>query len=1512
MNNKFLSFRFAIKLTLPLSKQQTFLQRNVLYHYFTLCTFKRMLSPTASKHQSDFPYVPKPEHIDAINEYCEVDFELLQGSPSPKKNGKKGKKRHRHHHSHTKNHTVFTVVGESGSGKTSLLKYWSDQRKIKARAMASGQPGSPGSNTQQEFIFYYGVNSSRDAQLSNMLGKLEAALKFHFQLRELLVRKSSAHRRWDLVRYLESSAKKSRTPIVIVIDGLSRLKMESGVEADPMLWLPRDLPNKVRFIVSLTEYEVPPVEESDQQDKTRNSSQDTLLVKTIQQTQQQQTQQQQQKTASFIELERRKTPCLRLGVLSLETRRQILSTYAKYHRNAFDLTDDKVMQILASQGSGHPLYLRVLLNSLRTAARLSCIPAIAVGVLLDSVMESEMHGWSHDAWTETVVEELEEVDTIASRSPRSRGSLTWEERQQTMSRGALSTADKEVAGLVGSGQRDHQMKSVRQKSKPVSISSPSSFVSVGGATREVAGGATGGLPSSVEMVISLALRRCEEDVEMEMDGSDTGLLGSVLSLLYVSHHGLTENELLGCVALAAQEEKNNKYSKKGKGQQSVPPPPQKGSEKFDEWHENFQNQFEQHRETLRLILDDICMVVRAVDSSVAGVTDSDMVNQSDVRVIMEHESVRRVVWRQYLGSSYAEKNRNHEMLAKYFEKIVPVCPRRIEELPWHYEQLQHYGMLRDTVTNIDMFRLWWGDSRMEFYRSELIRVWSVLCMPPVGLDLVEEIRNIFEAQIMARHMRDDAISTLMLQVAELTIAFQRSGWESGAGLDCPIQRHPSIPLADLVQNGVPVLLPDPEGEENGEVSQFIELIKTARHSLEDGPMPTINSETVGFIGEHYYYSRWMWAQFPLILLGFSDMYSQRVAAMAAAKSMSVGAAKESPARRDPIILRLKQLAHKLENPDLHLAEEKGKSKKKKTNIDKNTTNKNTNKKKKINENKEQEIFMTNTTCDNDSKDGDVKNDDAKSSDAGDLKKNLAFSLESDDTPTRSVQEVDEPASSQKKKEKQKQSSPMLAAKSKPHPNSPFLLDVHAGDRHEHRLESMTGSIMKQRRVLNAMVIKMRSKKKVMKKIREELTVLDSLSKGEEVSLGSAMELVSELDATAARIAEVDTLSNFYRLILQTCKAYSADQPEWLAVLDEEIELGRRNQNTTKELIAAVIEQRRDILSLLSEARTTQYHRRGVLSQMLDRLEFQHAKELENVQNEKQWKQRQAMLLREDIVQENRLKMQHAEDERKAIQAQNEQRRHARDSKLAIWRDRVQRLKDSTGVSSIDEMLVLVASRSQLNTKQNLTHLVNEEETKIATLTLQKEQLRNDMMKLRFSYNHSNQIGSKSYSGDAKKSPKGKNGITPSFQKQEFHAIAEKEVAVQRAKAQVEQVRRELDRVNKVVMNVKVGLEHITRMCGVNYSDAEKAREEESKQPKMYFEVTEDISARDRASSTIDLLVKVEANLVGKIADIQRLAPRTPKSRNRKRRKGSRRSNSREGRGVRRSQSRDGRVGSPLR
>ena len=1409
----------------------------------------------------DFPYVPKHEDIQAIDEFVEVDFELLQttGSPSPKRNGKKAR-HHKRKHGKRKNHCVFSVVGESGSGKTSLLRYWSDRRRQKSRLNSlrpSGsehrEPGSPGGSTQQkEFIFFYGVNSSMDAQLSNMLGKLEAALKFHFQLRELFVRKSSAHRRWDLVRYLESSAKKSRTPIIIVIDGLSRLKMENGVEADPMLWLPRDLPDKVRFVVSLTEYQVPPVEENEKNGTTRlrslgNKNAPSKVL--------------QQKTASFVELERRKAPRLYLGVLSLATRRKILSTYAKFHRGSFDLSNDKVMQILACQGSGHPLYLRVLLNSLRTAARLSCIPAVAVGTLLDSVMEGELHGWVLDNQKTNGLDGQNVVSVLDApeddgHNHRTNEALTWEERQVMMSKGASSSssflgADQEVADLLLATQKSN----ISQM--------PTTSTS-------------GSLTSSVEMAISLALQRCEEDVEMELDGSDKGLLGRVLSLLYVSHHGLTENELLGCVALAAQERAASRQSETSQsGDSSAVKRQRHGeSENVGRWNENVQNQFEQHRETLRLILDDICMVVRSVDSSVSAVV-ADTTDPSEVRVIMEHESVRRVVWTQYLGSSYAERDRNHEMLAMYFDKIVPVCPRRIEELPWHYEKLQQYGKVRDVITDVDMFRLWWGDSRMESYRPELIRVWSVLSMPPVGLDLVEEIRTAFEAQIMARHMRDDVASALLLQVAELTIAFQRGGWEGSSGLDCPMQRHPAIPLADLVQNGVPVLQPDLEGEETGEERQFVELLKDARHSMEEGnAAPAVNHETVEFIGEHYYYSRWMWAQFPFILLGFSDMYAARVSFMAAAGKSSLASTdkhkeRASPTKRDPIILAIQRLAQRLENPEAQ-QEPEDKKKKRMAQQSKNVVDQH---------GTEQPMA-----------EGDT-------GDAGEPK--MSVSTPSKKTKGRRRARAANKMSSTTPK-KSSSESPALAPKSRHHPNSPFILDVHAGDRHAARLKTMTESIMKQRRIMNAMLIAARGKEKKLAVIRDELAVLNGLSKGEEISLGSAMKLVSELEAAAVRTEDIDTLSNFYRMVLRMCKAYSANQPEWLAILDDDIERGRRKEVITKELISAVIEQRRDILSLLSEARSTQFHRRGVLSQMLERIEFQHARELENVQNERQWKQRQAMMLRDDIVQENRLKKQREEDQRRAAEMQNKQRQQARNNKLAVWRSRLQRLKDATGVSSIDEMLVLVSSKSQLTTEQNLRSLVDDEETKIATLTQQREQLRNEMMKLRFS---ANKMTSRSLVETG--SLEGGSTIAPNFQKKELHAIAEQEVAVQRSKAHVQQVRRELARVSKVVMDVKVGLEHITRMCGVNYGDAEKAREADSKPATLYFEISRDISEKDRAAATVELLAKVEAELVGKIADLQKLAPRTP---NRKRRR--RQSKSRDGR--RQSKSRDGRVGSPLR
>ena len=115
----------------------------------------------------------------------------------------------------------------------------------------------------------------------------------------------------------------------------------------------------------------------------------------------------------------------------------ILGSYARFHAACFHLSQEQIRTIMNNEGSSHPLYLHILLNSLRTIASLACLPDIAVNHVLSKV------------------------------------------------------------------QNIHH----------------------------------------VEGLLSLVLELCEKDVEMNVDGTDKGLLPRVLSLLYVSHKGLSEDEL---------------------------------------------------------------------------------------------------------------------------------------------------------------------------------------------------------------------------------------------------------------------------------------------------------------------------------------------------------------------------------------------------------------------------------------------------------------------------------------------------------------------------------------------------------------------------------------------------------------------------------------------------------------------------------------------------------------------------------------------------------------------------------------------------------------------------------------------------------------------------------------------------------------------------------------------------------------------------------------------------------
>ena len=1440
----------------------------------------------------DFPYIPNKEHVDALNDFCELDHTLLQQSDSIQRSPrspKSGNARSKGKNNASKKKTleenairimsgsyhakgnaspvlsrkmtrVFAIIGKSGSGKTSLLQYWSDERKInaKSRSLLSKSPTQshrndeclilPGKNATNtppqvnrgvanEFVFTYFVRSSQDELLSNMLLQLESALKSHFQLRQLELRKTPSQLRWDLPRFLDAANKKSRAAIIIVIDGLSRLRMHNGQEADPMLWMPRDLPSRVRFLVSLTEYTVPPIEEEEgsQGDYQIHSPGATSFDAL------------QKKTASYCELERRKAPSLRLGILRLSARKNILSTYSKFHRSAFELTSEKMTQILASPDSGHPLYLRVLLNSLRTTARLSCIPTIAVGSLLDQCIDAH--------------------HSVGSN-------------------------------LISSRSQDHAANS----------SQPS---------------------SAVEFVISLALRRCEEDVEVASDGSDKGLLGRVLSLLYVSHHGLTEDELLGIVAMSEKRGLSDSNENSNRSMQAKTT--------------DFVQQFEQHRDVLRLILDDICMVVRAPTTLKSAGTNintpeihekspmqasssedpSEMYKRS-MRIIMEHESVRRVIWRQYLGCSHDERKRNHRLLALYFEEVVHVSPRRVQELPWHYEKLGEFFHLRNTVVDVEMFKMWWGDPHLEAYRIELIRVWSVLAASPIGLDMVDEYRVSIESYILSSGWNDKEISNLMLQVAEMCVAFNRAGWEGQSSAQCPTLKHPNIPLQELVQNGICIVRPDVDAEESGDVSIFVDLLST-RANFSVGTVKSqdatkdqmsnmsniavqqqlaaahkaqqVTPQTIDFVRNHYYYSRWMWIQFPIVLLGYFDRYVERIQATAKAKSAPAiskqlhgngkiskfadkNKLKASPKRKDPIIMYLQRLANKFEsgNGDINVDDYKDDA-----------------------HEKTSDIIMTTPLRSRRSRKGHSAPPPAF----------LTANPDDEDKDIKTIGENKPGDFDDGSTSHSKSNSRAFQQKGKQHPNAPFFLDVHAGDRHRKRIQLMKENHLKQRRQMNQMIIKAHQKKKVLHKKKEELTILNGLSKGEKLSLTVALNLVSELESIGKRTNKVYMLSDFYKMVLLLTKAYPGNQPEWLDILDEEVEKSQRKIVQTRELIVAIKRQGKDIQSLLSDAQTANIKRSDVVSQMLERMEFQHAKELANVRNEYEWKQRQARLLDNDIKNEKRKQQLRAQEEAQKRQAENELKRQVRERKLAVWKARITKLKESTGVSSMDEMFSIISSGTQMITQQNLQSLVSENETKIQKMSVLNKSLRNEFQKLKFSSNQ----GLNQASIARKVSSNSSQNDLPiqSYLKKELHKLAEAELALGQSKLKIEHTKRELHRSKMLITDINAGIEHILLMCGPTESmDAETKREMQSlvevnssaaKQKGLYFEASKDLSGFERANLALKRLIDLEGRITSKIVELQRIAPRTPKSRSRKLRN---RSNSRQ------SLSRDGRVGSPLR
>ena len=174
-----------------------------------------------------------------------------------------------------------------------------------------------------------------------------SALKEHFQLREMEIPTSEERLRWSLNRFLTAAGKKQfPARIVIVLDAVNCLLGESST-ANTLHWLPSQLPQGVRIIVSTVELE-----------QFGSNPEGLFDESRIHRT--------------YTELRRRKCPTIHLQPLSVEVRHLIINSFLATNQQSLQLLKQaQQFRIVTAKASSQPLFLRTVLYALRLGSEMS-------------------------------------------------------------------------------------------------------------------------------------------------------------------------------------------------------------------------------------------------------------------------------------------------------------------------------------------------------------------------------------------------------------------------------------------------------------------------------------------------------------------------------------------------------------------------------------------------------------------------------------------------------------------------------------------------------------------------------------------------------------------------------------------------------------------------------------------------------------------------------------------------------------------------------------------------------------------------------------------------------------------------------------------------------------------------------------------------------------------------------------------------------------------------------------
>jgi len=252
-----------------------------------------------------------------------------------------------------------------------------------------------------------------------------------------------------------------------------------------------------------------------------------------------------------------------------------------------------------------------------------------------------------------------------------------------------------------------------------------------------------------------------------------------------------------------------------------------------------------------------------------------------------HEIYREVVFDKYICSR-DNLIRWHQLMARYFSQLETGA-RKLVALPYHLEVAGSWSKVKNCLTDIKMFQLWWSRD----FKADFIKTWAQLTKvtkkeaegygnstrkehdgghgkkEPTRptYDVVEEYVKSLDEYRTKEHPSDEEVSTIILLIADFLLEFATLGHEANA--DVPNIIHPYIPPEDLESVGVPYIKLDDAGRS---VLYYPDVYPHLGGIREGDPADAPQDQGGKAIDDipyctTYFFHRWMWIQYPFIALG---------------------------------------------------------------------------------------------------------------------------------------------------------------------------------------------------------------------------------------------------------------------------------------------------------------------------------------------------------------------------------------------------------------------------------------------------------------------------------------------------------------------------------------------------------------------------------------------------------------------------------------------------------------------